>query len=403
MNNLEINIKDLAKDKKCTVKDLLVLAPQNDPFYAGVQDAPRAAGEWLADLYKNKLGSPNPCHIRRLHYALVSASTQTIKPDGEPYSNTEKDWQILNVAAKTARYLDLIPFRNIKDHRTPPATIYFTPDEDEVYSALDIDVSPDELLNDHLRYTGSVFNVCSRLPYHLEIMVEKSTIHDILEPIASRFNINLVEGMGELSITSMVDLVDRVKASGKPARIFYISDFDPAGQNMPVAAARKIQYVLYKEKLDLDIKLQTIALTEEQCKRYQLPRIPIKDSEKRRAGFEERFGEGATELDALEAVHPGELSKLVTSVIETYFDYSIAYDCREAERAARQRWEEALKEVFSQVPEIKQTVEIGLPEIPENSGKVVDENGVEWLFDSSRDYLKQLAVFKVFQGKGELK
>lgn len=45
-----VNIKELAKEQGCSVKNLLVLAPQNDPFYAGVADTQRAAGEWLADL-----------------------------------------------------------------------------------------------------------------------------------------------------------------------------------------------------------------------------------------------------------------------------------------------------------------------------------------------------------------
>lgn len=234
-------------------------------------------------------------------------------------------------------------------------------------------------------------------------MVEKSTIHDILEPIARRFHVNLVEGMGELSITSMVDLIDRVKASGKPARIFYISDFDPAGQSMPVTASRKIEYLIYKEKLSMDIRLRTIALTEEQCKQYALPRTPIKDGEKRRSGFEERFGEGATELDALEAVHPGELSQIVTAAIEPYVDSDIETRCRRAERATRKQWGETLREVFSEIPEINQTIEAEPPMIPEKSSVTVDESGDEWLFDSSRIYKEQLAMFKGFQGKGESK
>jgi hypothetical protein len=49
-----------------------------------------------------------------------------------------------------------------------------------------------------------------------------------------------------------------------------------------------------------DIKLIPLALTRDQVITYQLPRIPIKESDGRRAGFEERYGAGAVELDALE-------------------------------------------------------------------------------------------------------
>src|SRR5262249_33114202 len=75
---------------------------------------------------------------------------------------------------------------------------------------------------------------------------------------------------------------------------------------------------------DADIKLQTLALTREQAQHFQLPRVPIKDSDLRKAGFEERHGEGAVELDALEALHPGELGRLVRGALDPYLDETLA-------------------------------------------------------------------------------
>jgi hypothetical protein len=75
---------------------------------------------------------------------------------------------------------------------------------------------------------------------------------------------------------------------------------------MPVAMARKIEHNLRTNAPDLDIQVRVVLLTKEQCEEYRLPRSPIKESERRAARFEERFGEGTTELDALEALHPGE-------------------------------------------------------------------------------------------------
>jgi hypothetical protein len=43
-------IRRLAKAKRCTIPDLLVLARQNDPFFAG-SDTSRAMAEWFADLW----------------------------------------------------------------------------------------------------------------------------------------------------------------------------------------------------------------------------------------------------------------------------------------------------------------------------------------------------------------
>jgi hypothetical protein len=97
--------------------------------------------------------------------------------------------------------------------------------------------------------------------YYLEIWVEKTTMNDVLEPLCSRYQVNLtciarrrtwITGADELSITAALDFVKRVapltlparaSEAGRPARIFYVADgstelaevFDPAGRGMPVS------------------------------------------------------------------------------------------------------------------------------------------------------------------------
>ena len=70
---------------------------------------------------------------------------------------------------------------------------------------------------------------------------------------------------------------------------------------MPVAVAHQIEFWLQDYTPGADINLTPLALTRDQVITYQLPRIPIKESDARKAGFEERYGAGAVELDALEA------------------------------------------------------------------------------------------------------
>jgi len=107
----------------------------------------------------------------------------------------------------------------------------------------------------------------------------------------------------------------------------YVSDFDPAGRSMPVAAARKIEHFVRRGMADgrglVDIALQPLILTPEQCVAYRLPRVPIKESERRAARFEHRFGEGATELDALEALHPGAIRDILQREIARFFDRAL--------------------------------------------------------------------------------
>jgi hypothetical protein len=103
-------------------------------------------------------------------------------------------------------------------------------------------------------------------------------------------------------------------------RVFYISDFDPGGRSMPKAVARKVQFTIDKTGLDTDIQIIPLALTPEQCIEYGLPRTPIKDTERRKDKFESIFGIGATELDALEALHPGEMARLLEGELDNFLD-----------------------------------------------------------------------------------
>ena len=267
--------------------------------------------------------------------------------------------------------------------------------------------------------------------YHIEIWCEKSTMNDVLMPLGERYGVNVVTGIGELSLTRCVELVARAEESQRPVRILYLSDFDPAGASMPVAVARKIEYRLHQKELnDLDIQVRPIVLTHEQCIRYRLPRTPIKETEKRAARFEERFGEGATELDALEALHPGELERILTREIGRYYDADLddrisdvageveaeldtintkvrkrhakELAALEAERkklaAGIKAFEKKAKPVLRR---IEKDLEAEAPDVdaydwPEPDDGDEDDDP---LFDSTRDFIEQTDRYKEHQGK----
>jgi hypothetical protein len=69
------------------LRDLTVLAPQNDPYRVDTP-ARHRDGEWLA-VNASELGLGNRrIHLRGLHYMLIGRP----RPDGTPYSNTHDDW-----------------------------------------------------------------------------------------------------------------------------------------------------------------------------------------------------------------------------------------------------------------------------------------------------------------------
>ena len=97
----------------------------------------------------------------------------------------------------------------------------------------------------------------------------------------------------------------------------------------------------------LDIQLDPLVLTDQQVARYRLPRTPIKDSDNRKNGFEARHGTGAVELDALEALHPGEMRRILERAIEIY---------RAPTRLARREIEAVEREFEEHAAEIRQEV-----------------------------------------------
>lgn len=76
-------IKELARSANTTIPNVLVLARQNDPFFAGAP-AQREKAEWFARLWE-RFGYSTGVHLRRVHYRLVSQEQTEFQHDGKPY------------------------------------------------------------------------------------------------------------------------------------------------------------------------------------------------------------------------------------------------------------------------------------------------------------------------------
>jgi hypothetical protein len=346
-------IKELADELRLPITRLLALSPSNDPFYAG-SPTQLTRAQWFAALW-DRFHFPYGVHLRRIHYVLISQSPPVLMTDGGAYQNTQECWSELGDASKLARHLGLVDPAAFTDHRNPkPHLLPSRPHDYDGEPGLSVGESWGEWelpgifanLSGQFGMPAAAVEIVgydyhlSDQPYHLEIWVEKSTMNDVLVPLCERLGVTLVTGLGFQSISSVVRMLERID---RPTRIFYISDFDPAGDQMPVAVARQVEYYRDKFAPGVDIKLTPLALTREQVVRYNLPRIPIKDSDRRRGDFQDRRGEGAVELDALEALRPGELARLVEEAVRPYRDEALegrleaARD--EARRSAEAAWE----------------------------------------------------------------
>lgn len=429
------SIKTLAREIKRPVTDLLALSPANDPFYAGVGHRGKAA-EWFAVIWADH-GSDNS-HLRRVHYRLVSQpdGVNIMLPNGREYKNTESDWTYLCSASLAARYLGLVPFNGLIDRRNDEPMILASnldqdPDADRIVSSEVLfedvgDNEPDfpdlpELFVDGL--SDAIQD------YIVEVWIEKSTQNDWLVPLCRRRGVNLVVGIGEQSETRCRELALRASDYGAPIRIIYLSDFDPGGRSMPKAVARKVEFAIEKFDLGVDLQLIPLALSPDQCIEYGLPRTPIKDTERRKDKFERTFGVGATELDALEAVHPGELARLLEDEVNNFLDDNLHHRVDNArwdqqrrlnkiENAVKENHAESINDLtdrFERVAEIYQEWEIEAQdlwrtisqelneqrpslsdvEIPRSEASGETDSFI--LFDSRRDYFSQMDHYQMWK------
>lgn len=426
-------IKQLAKESGRRVTDLIALASQNDPFYQGTP-AQKELAEWFADIYYSHGWNRSATHLRRCHYLIVSLELSW--PDGRPYENTEQAWDRLGLAAKAARYLHLVEMSAFEDMKNAQPLNYTQTAHEPALSVQgylytsEVQVPEFPSLPD---YYLADYQADQR--YHLEIWCEKTTMNDVFEPLCQRYGMVLQTASGEQSITAANLLAARLQDNQKPARIFYVSDFDPAGKSMPVAVARKLEWFV-REQIgeDADVRLFPVILTEQQVAQYRLPRTPIKATERRKATFEARFGADAVELDALEALNPGELERIMRGYIRRYYDTGLDERTRaartELEQAMRQAQRRVLADNQQEIDEARQeleriTAEYGprmeaykerlqdlwqainegleeeqptLADYPRPETRDADELG-DGLYNSQRSYLDQIEAYKQFQGK----
>jgi hypothetical protein len=360
------DVKALAARLGRPASTLVALAPANDPFY--IAPARQALAHWFKNNVWDVLTPGHGVHLRRLHYAIVNLPSERRpqKLNGLPYENTDEDWLEFSSASVAARELGLADAGLFVDRRAGEPVVVHIPEDADADADLEIVggeterpapesvaaysyvprryAFPTAFPSIHVEPPGVAE------PYAIEIWAEKSTMNDILVPLAREHDVTLITGLGELSLTHCHQVVERVLRHRRRTRILYISDFDPAGCGMPVSVARKIEHIVRRDGHDLDIRLDPLVLTHEQVERYRLPRIPIKDTDRRKDGFEGRYGTGATELDALEAIHPGELRRIVEQAIAIYREPGEAMRAEAEEVAddAQQDASEARREVLNE-------------------------------------------------------
>jgi len=394
--------------------ELTVLEKNYDPFRIDTPSRHRD-GVWLANTSRDLGLGDRTIHLRGLHYMVIGRP----KPDGTPYTNTAADWLwLVEHAGKAARWLGYIPFDQIVDQRnSPPEVTIFESPVPWHYITVGLDVWIPEA--DDITPQVTLADFAGTQPYKLVMVGEKSSLHDVLAPLAQAYKADLYLPTGEMSSTHVYQMAKIGAEDGRPMVVLYFSDADPSGWQMPISVGRKLQAFQALQFPDLDFEVHRVALRPDQVRRYDLPSTPLKATEKRGDKWRALMGTEQTEIDALASLRPELLHQIAAEALDNYFDHGL--EGRVA--VAGERWlveaqasldgqldaawlariraeaEVKLGSVRAQLAEINDSLRIDASEfdlpVPEIPTAVVSEEG--WhapLLDSRWSFAEQTLALK---------
>jgi hypothetical protein len=374
INVLRKILESACTKQKASLSDLTVLSAAVDPYRLDTSAGHRDGG-WLAAQLNKLCGPSARIHWRGLHYAIVQDAA-TKKPNGEIYRNTEADWIWLSEnAGKAARWLGYIPFERIIDQRNAEPIIHRKVNvrpEARLSIGLDVDVPDAEDIEPLPIARGFV----SRQAYQFAIFGEKSSLADIVTPIAQHFEADLYLPQGEISDTLVYQIAKEANADGRPLVMFTLSDCDPAGHQMPISIARKLQ--AFKDQFFRHLKFEVvpIALTVEQVEAENLPSAPLKETEKRADRWRDAFGIDQTEIDALTTpARRPILERLIRQAFKPYIDTTLDRRVAEAKAEWNANAQEAIAEQIDaeRLEQIREEASTKLDELRESIERINEQ------------------------------
>jgi hypothetical protein len=333
-------IETAREEIDCGLGELTVLSARIDPYRLDTEAGHRD-GKWLAKELNRAIGRTRKIHWRGLHYVIV-AQGDVCKPNGEIYRNTDDDWTWLSdTAGKAACWLGYISFERITDNRNSPPIIHRKARVvAEAYLSIGLDVTIPDV--DDLEPRPVAEGFVARQAYQFAIFGEKASLEDVVAPIARRNEADLYLPTGEISDTQLHQMANDAAADGRPLIVFTLADCDPAGHQMAISIARKLQALRDLLFPNLQFEVVPVALTVEQVRDLGLPSTPLKETEKRADRWRNAFGVEQTEIDALATLQPATLREIIERAFDPYLDRALDERVEDAEVEWTRQAEQAL-------------------------------------------------------------
>jgi len=250
-----------------------------------------------------------PLSLRQIHYNLLN--DPPLKHSGKPRSRYRGDHassKSLTELVTRARVEGLID-QEVIDDPTRPVTVWDVERNLAGYYAAQME----DLLNGYWR------DLMQSQPNHVEIVLEKNTLQNILRPVAMNFCIPFTSGRGMTSTRPVYNIAKRYRQSGKQGlAIIAVGDLDPDGDAIVQSLDTRLRYEYKVPKLSV-VKA---ALTMDQVRELGLPKSFETAHDKKsshKARYLERYGEDGF-IWELEALPPMTLQRLVTQAIDLVID-----------------------------------------------------------------------------------
>lgn len=247
-----------------------------------------------------------PLSDRQIHYLLLNNPPRLHISKRGIYRNDKQSYRTLTNILTRLRLNGEIPFEAIED-TTRPVSKWNTHPHPGAY----LESALGSFLTDYFR------DLQQSQPNHVELVVEKLTVKNAVEPIAMDYAIPLTVGRGFSSIPPRYEMVRRFRQSGKEKLIVIIvSDLDPAGMTIAESFGRSLRDDFGVESDRLAVV--KAALTIEQVKQLGLlPAIEAKSGASTSGEYIRRYGRHVWEL---EAVPPEQLREIIRETVLSVMD-----------------------------------------------------------------------------------
>jgi hypothetical protein len=376
-----------------TMKDWTIQTDDRDPFRMDKPGNHRDCS-WLREAWESR-DITRPNHDRGVHYSLIGEPMPAgIKRDPryddgryDVYGNTvwHSDWS--ERAMKIARWLGHIPWDWVKEERNrdpirriwvpleaPDAWIYQQGCDEVVTDLRGISLPSAE----SLRPRVGIDNFEQPQPFQIAIFGEKTSLFDILDPIAKEHNCHLFLAKGDLTNPLVYDIA-RVggELDLRPMQILYFSDSDPSGWNMPKVLAVKLIALKMIWFPEFEFQIHRVGLIPTQVKEYKardmgLTESPLKEGESRADDWYRETGTFQTEIDSLITFYPQELQRMAVEAIGQFRDPTLDERVFDVQTEWRQRAMSIVDE-HDDKAEMREAAVVRLAEIDEQIQELADE------------------------------